>query len=70
MIYREYYDLVQDPEQLTNLLAAGSPNPPDVTALSTRIAPAKTRTLRLNMMRESSVIRLDSTSVASNRPDV
>ena len=38
VIYREYYDLVNDPEQLTNLLAAGSPNPPDTSALSTRIA--------------------------------
>jgi arylsulfatase A-like enzyme len=41
VVFREYYDLVEDPWQLENLLADGNPaNDPDVPALS---APARRR---------------------------
>ncbi len=40
--FREYYDLVRDPYELTNLLAAGAPNPPDVEALSVELTRFRT----------------------------
>ena len=42
LTFREYYDLVQDPWQLQNLLADGDPgNDPDVAGLSARLADAR-----------------------------
>ncbi len=39
IVFREYYDLVEDPWQLENLLADGNPaNDPDVPALSAQLA--------------------------------
>jgi arylsulfatase A-like enzyme len=39
VVFREYYDLVEDPWQLENLLADGDPtNDPDVPALSAQLA--------------------------------
>lgn len=42
VVFREYYDLVKDPWQLTNLLHDGNPNNnPDVAALGKRLAADK-----------------------------
>ena len=41
-MYREYYDMVNDPYQLENLLGDGTPaNDPDVATLSAQLAALK-----------------------------
>ena len=43
LLAREYYDLVADPHQLTNLFGDGDPtNDPDVSELEARLAAMRT----------------------------